>query len=96
MMLLGSITDLLETSRSSGLCTTLHKIRAHINIRGNDLADAAAKLAVTHFDTLPPPHTLRVEIGKIAPFPTHGVMYAAKPQPTMPALSTCTNCANIR
>ena len=55
--MLDSITDLLETRQRSGLSTTLHKIRAHTNIRGNDLADAAAKLAVTNYDTLPPPQT---------------------------------------
>jgi hypothetical protein len=27
----------------------------HTNFRGNDLADAAPKLAVTHYDTLSPP-----------------------------------------
>ena len=52
-LLLGSITDLLKTRRSAGLRTALHKIRAHINIRGNDLVDATVKLAVTVFDTLP-------------------------------------------
>ncbi len=50
-LLLDSITDLLETRRLLGLRITLHKIRAHTNIRGNDLANAAAKLAVTHYDT---------------------------------------------
>ena len=54
-LLLDSITDLLETRRLSGLRTTLHKIRAHTNIRGNDLVDATTKLAVTHYDALPPP-----------------------------------------
>ena len=51
-LLMDIITNLLETRRLSGLCTTLHKIRAHTNFRGNDLADAAAKLAVTHYDTV--------------------------------------------
>ena len=44
-LLLDSITDLLETRRDSGISTTLHKIRAHTNIRGNDLGDAATQLA---------------------------------------------------
>ena len=57
-ILLASITDLLKTRRSADLCTILHKIRAHTNIRGNALADAAAKLVVTHFDTLPPSQTM--------------------------------------
>ena len=55
--MLDIITDLLETSREAGISTTLHKIRAHTNVRGNDLADEAAKLAVTHYDTLPPTQT---------------------------------------
>ncbi len=49
--------------------TTLDKIRAHINIRGNDLADAAAKLAVRNFHNLPPNKKTRVDIGDIAPRP---------------------------
>jgi ribonuclease HI len=47
MLLLSGITDLLEERHRQGFSTTLHKFRAHTNIRGNDLADAAAKLAVT-------------------------------------------------
>ncbi len=46
-LMLGSIIDLLETRRLAGLSIALHKIRAYTNIRGNDLADAAAKLAHT-------------------------------------------------
>ena len=54
MILLQSISQLLEYRREKGFSTTLRKIEAHTNIRGNDLADAAAKLAVTDFDNLPP------------------------------------------
>ena len=51
-----------------GLSTTIiHKIKAHTNIRGNDLADIAAKSSVLDFDALPPDQTLRVEVGSIAP-----------------------------
>ncbi len=53
MLLLQGIKDLLETRRVNGYSTVLRKIRAHTHIRGNDLADTAAKLAVTDFDTLP-------------------------------------------
>ncbi len=53
-LLLNGITDLLDERRRQGLRTTLHKLRGHTNIRGNDLDDAATKLAVTHFDTLSP------------------------------------------
>jgi len=68
-LLLGSIADLLETRRRAGLSTTILTIRGPTNIRGNDFADAdaAAKLAVTHYETLPPPQIRRVEIGEIAP-----------------------------
>ncbi len=80
----------------SGLRTTLHKLRGHTNIRGNDLADAAAKLAVMHFDTLPPSQTKRVDIGELAPRPHQWVMYTVKPPPPTPAMSTGTNCAILR
>jgi len=53
MLLLSGITDLLVEQRRRGLRMTLKKIRAHTNIRGNDLADAAAKMAVTQYDFLP-------------------------------------------
>ena len=79
MTLLESIVDLLETRKREGRSTTLHKIKAHTNIRGNDLADAAAKLAVRSFDTLPSHQTLRVDIGEIAPRPEYWIMYTAKP-----------------
>ena len=95
-LMLGSITDLLETRRLAGLRTTIHKISDHTNIRGNDLADAAAKLAVTHFNTLTPPQTRRVEIGEISPRTVHWVTYSVKLPPPLPALSTGTNCATLR
>ena len=53
MLLLQSISNLLETRREKGYSMPLRKIRAHTHIRGNSLADAAAKLAVTYFDTHP-------------------------------------------
>ncbi len=59
-LLLYSITNLLDTRRESGLSTTLLKIRAHTNVRGIDLADAAAKLAVTHYDTTPVREEFRI------------------------------------
>jgi ribonuclease HI len=67
--LIESIVDLLEARKMAGRRTTLHKIRAHTDIRGKDLADAAAKMAVRNFDTLPPNQALRVDIGEIAPRP---------------------------
>ncbi len=70
MLFLKSISDFLETRRENGYSTTLQKIRAHTNIRGNDLADATAKLAVTNYDTLPPDRAIRVEVCAIAPRPS--------------------------
>ena len=64
MLLLGSMTYLLETRRLLGFRTTLHEIMANTNIRGNDLADAAAKQAVTEFDTLPPAQMIRMNVGR--------------------------------
>ena len=88
MLLLRSISQLLENRREKGFSTTLRKIRAHTNIRGNDLADASAKLAVTYYDTLPPDQTQRVDIGAIAPRPPFWVMYTADPPTPTPALAT--------
>ncbi len=78
MLLLGNITDFLETRRSSGVRTTLHKIRAHTIIQDNDLANVAARLAVTDFGTLRLTHTIRVDIGEIASRPAHRVMYTTR------------------
>ncbi len=85
MLPLKSISELLETRRENGYSTTLGKIRAHTNIRGNDNVDAAAKLAVTNFYTLPPDQTLRVEVGLIAPRPPFWVMHTDKPEMPIPA-----------
>jgi hypothetical protein len=63
MLLLGGITDILEERRRKGFRTTLHEIRARTNIRGNDLADAAAKMAVTQYDSLPESNILKVCFG---------------------------------
>ena len=79
MLLLESITELLDTRASLGFRTSLHKIRGRTRIRGNDLADAAAKLAVQSFYTLPPAQTIRVDVGEIAPRPKHWVMYTTNP-----------------
>jgi ribonuclease HI len=93
-ILLESIVDLLETRKLAGRRTTLHTIRAHTNIRGNNLADAAAKLAVRSFDTLPPNQTLRVDIGEIAPRPQYWIMYTATPPPLSVAPDTLTKPAS--
>jgi ribonuclease HI len=81
MLLLGCITDLLAARRQAGHRTTLRKIRTQTNIRGNDLADVAAKLEVRSFDTLPHYNKVRVDIGEVPPRPQHWVMYTATPPP---------------
>ena len=90
------MTDLLETRRAAGFRITLYKIRAHTNIRGNDLADAAAKLAVKDFETLPLAQTIRVDIGEIAFCSPHRVVYTVTQPVPDPALSTDTNRASLR
>jgi len=94
MLMLSDITNLLEERRRHGFRTTLHKVRAHTNIRGNDLADAAAKLAVTQYDSLPESQKLTIDIGEVAPRPPHYVMYTAPPLPTQ--LGTNTRSATLR
>jgi hypothetical protein len=94
LRLLGSITDLLKTKRVASFRTTLHKTRAHTNIRGNDFADVVVKLAVTDFDTLPPTQNNRVDTGEI--LLTHWVMYTVKPLVHDQAVSSGTNRAPIR
>ena len=96
MLLLESITNLMEARRVAGSHTNLHQIRAHTNIRGNDLADAAAKLAVRNFDIVPPAQTNRVDIREIAPRPTHWIMYTVKPPRPDPALAIGNICGTLR
>jgi hypothetical protein len=72
MLLLESITDLLEARRLASFHTTMHTIRAHTNVRGNDLT-------VWNFDTLQPAQTTQVDVGKFAPRSTHWVMYTVEP-----------------
>jgi len=64
MLLLQSTSNLLETRRENGYSTSLRKIRAPTHIRGNNLADAAAKLAVTDFDTLPEDQQRGLNLGQ--------------------------------
>jgi hypothetical protein len=80
MLLLNGVTDLLEERRRKRFSTTLHKIYAHTNIRGNYLAEATTKLAVTEYDPLPESQKLTVIIEEVAPRPPYWVMYTAKPR----------------
>jgi hypothetical protein len=79
MLLLSGITSLLKERRRQGFSTTLQKIRAHTHIRGNNLADAAAKLAVTQHHTLTESQKLKVIVGDVALRPSYWVVYTAKP-----------------
>ena len=94
--LLQSISHLLEARREKGYSTSLRKIRAHTQVRGNDLADTAAKLVVTDYDKLPPDQTLRVDIGAIAPRPPFWDMYTSKPATPTPALATGPRSSTLR
>ena len=82
MLLLSGITDLLEERRRRGFRTTLHNIREHANIRGNDLADAAAKMAVTQYDSLSESQKTKLDVGEVPPRPPHWVMYTVRPLPS--------------
>jgi ribonuclease HI len=95
-LLLSGITDLLEERRRRGFSTSLHKIRAHTNIRGNDLADAAAKIAVKQYESLPESQKLRVTVGEAVPRPPYWVMYTVKPLPPPLQLGTDTRMATLR
>ncbi len=88
MLVIQAISHLLEARRKNGYSTVLRKIRAHTHIRGNDLTDAAAKPAVTDYDTLPSGQTMTIDIGAIAPRPQFWVVYTANPKKPAPALST--------
>ena len=96
LLLLSKITDLLEKRRRQEFRTTLQKIWAHTNIRGNDLADAAARIAITQFDSLRKSQKLKVDVGKVAPRPPHLVMYTVKPPPPLTHLGTGTRMATLR
>jgi hypothetical protein len=96
MLLLQSISHLLESRREKSYSTSLRKVRAHTHIRGNDLADAAAKIAVTDYDTLPSEQTTRVDIGAIVPRPPFWVMYTVNHHTPSPALAAGPRQATIR
>ena len=61
--------DIILERDYSGLTTTLRKVRAHTNVKGNELADAAAKQAVRCFDDLPDDSKVPVSLGEVAPRP---------------------------
>jgi ribonuclease HI len=94
--LITAIIDSLLYRAELGLPTILHKIREHTNIRGNNLADAAAKRVVADWDGIPENQKLAVTIGRQAEQPPYWVMYTKTP-PTPPIrLATCPLSATLR
>ena len=61
--LISAIVDSLINISELGLTTILHKIRGHTNIKGNDMADIAAKRVVSNWDDIPEQQKLTVTIG---------------------------------
>ena len=84
LLLLRGITDLLEERRRRGFRTTLHKIWARTNIRGNDLADAATKMAVTQYDSPPESQKLKADVGEVVPRPTRELGHVHREAPATP------------
>jgi hypothetical protein len=95
LLLLSRIADLLEKRRRQGFITSLHKFWAHANIRGNDLADATTKMAVTQYDFLPESQKLKVYVGEKTPRPSHWVMYTVRPPPFPKHMGTCIRVARL-
>ncbi len=64
--LIATIVDSLIYRAELGLTTILHKIRGHADIKGNDLADAAAKSVVSAWDDILEHQKLTITIGRQA------------------------------
>ena len=77
--LIAAIVDSLLYRSELGLTTILHKIRGHTNIKGNDLADVAAKRVVAAWDDIPDHQKLTITIGRQAERPPFWVMYTKAP-----------------
>ena len=70
-VLIDNIVNLILEREDAGVSTTLKKVRAHTNVMGNELADAAAKRAVRQFDVLAPRgHENFCLVGRCRPAPT--------------------------
>jgi hypothetical protein len=91
-----AIVNTLHYRASLGLPTKLNKIRGHTNIRGNDLADAAAKLVVTSFEDIPEHQKLTITIGKQVERPPFWVMYTKNPTTPPISLATGPHSATLR
>jgi hypothetical protein len=86
--LLSSIVNTIRYKESLNLPTKLHKIRGHTIIRGNDLADTAAKLMFTFIEEIPALQKLTVTIGKYTERSPYWFMYTNKPITPQISLST--------
>ena len=64
-----------------GLPRKLNKIRGHTKIRGNYLADTAAKLVINSFEDIPDHQKLTNTVGKQVERPPVWVMYTSTPPP---------------
>jgi hypothetical protein len=94
--LLIAIISLIRYREGLNLHTQLQTIRGHTNIRGNDLADTAAKLVVTSFEEIPTSQKIIVTIGKQAERPPYWFMYANNPITPPIMLSTGPRALTLR
>ena len=95
-LLMSGITDLPKERRRRVFRTTLHKIRAHINVRDNIRADAAAKMAVTQYNSLPESQKSKIDVGEVPSCPPLQVMYTVRPPPPPTYLGADTRMATLR
>ncbi len=91
--LIAAIADSLLNRAELEHTTILHKIRGHTNIRGNDLADVAAKRVVPNWDDISEHQKLTVTIDRQAKRPKYWIMYPPHAPPIQ--LATCPAPAGI-
>jgi hypothetical protein len=94
--LITAIVTSLEYMIRLGLPTIPYKIRGHTNIKGNDLANAAAKRAITSFEDIPEHQKVTVTIGKYAERPEFRVLHTDKPLTPPISLATGPHSATLR
>ena len=96
--LLTTIVNLIGYREGLDLPTQLQKNRGHPNIRGNDLADTAAKLVVISFEEIPTVKKITVTIGRQAKTlnPPYWIMYTNIPITLPIRLSTGPRSLTIR
>ena len=83
--LLAAMVQIIQYRAELAQPTIIRKIRGHTNIKGNDLADVAAKRVVSNWDEIPEQQKLAVTIGRQAERPTtYWIMYTPPP-PHLPS-----------